>query len=93
MQKVWKQIGFSQGGIEFLLDFIETNHLKNESEAINELIKAHKRFQVIISNLERAAWKGTNSENKKELACEKFRIDIDDQKILDEKEEIKSKGN
>jgi len=64
MQKVWRQIGFSMANLAFLNDYMYENHLKNESKAVEELIRAHKRFQTIINNLEQAAWQQTDIDKK-----------------------------
>jgi len=87
MQKIWRQVGLQWHELQFLRQYMEDLHLKNESQAISELIKHVQRLQMVVSKLESKAQEASEWKERAEAHIkEKEHTDI-------KKEVIKSKEN
>jgi len=75
-QKVWRQIGLTMPELNFIREFMIDNRLKNESQAVSEIINQLKRFRYIVNKLEKQAqeaetWKNrANNEQKGKIKNE-----------------------
>ena len=82
MQKIWRQIGFSYTDLNFFERFMQENKCKNYSEAIVELFKQYKRYQIIMKELEKKA-------NEAEMWKERANRNIE-QRVNNAMEELKN---